>query len=446
MRRFLILLCLCLPLSSFATTLEDVLNYSLEHAPQFKQVEFLTKSQASSLRKVLAVYDSNISISLNRDKGTSATTGQSVVTNIGAVSVAKNIGLGTTLTASATSYGTDSDIYNSSVLLSASIDLLENILGKYDRNNVLGVTHSVDALNIALKNSREALVFGIIDLYLSALLIEKKLEEDKIILNNLIELEGATKKKLKLGASEKRHLLQVKASRLSTQIQIEALQEELKSSLHALQAVSGGKYFEDLTWPTPSNSRSKGESLSVAQLKLEKLKLEKDVDNAELKLLPTLKLTGSIGKESINNTGGHFKELDESSSSIGVSLSFPLGNTEASNEVSRVKYSLIEKELEIKREVLEFERDLAIYNERLKSLEKQLQLSDEVRSLQGDRYKQEFLAYKQGRSQINDIITAHNDLISSRLSFIATKRQFVGVNYAWLNLNGLLSSKLGIGK
>ena len=433
-------------LSSYGNTLEEVLKYATTHGPQFNQAEYMTKAQSASLRKVLAIYDTSIAFSASRDQTPVYATGKSIVSMGGSGSIGRNIGLGTTISASVSSSKTDSDVYRSSALLSANIDLLENLLGQMDRNSVSSSKLSIKKLNAQLEESRDALILGIVDVYLTALVSEKQLAEDRLILKNLVELERATSKKLKLGASEKRHLLQVKARRLSTQIHLEVLEDSLGSSLENLRAIVGGKLFKNLSWPVVSSGTSAEDSFTLRQLALEKSKLEFNLDSAKLRLLPTLKFSAGLGSEGSADSSSHFGSMTDKSSSLKLSLSFPLGNTDAKEEKNRARFSLLQNEMETSKARLNFDRDLQSYKTKTVSYQKQLSLSEEVRELQNERYKQEFMAYKQGRSQINDILSAHNDLINSRLSYIATKRKLVGSNFSWLNLNGQLSTTLGLGK
>lgn len=445
MKSFIFCFAMLTVLPSFASTLSEVLQYAVKNAPQFAQSEYMTKSQIASLKKVLAIYDTSASLSASRSRAYSSSYGSSVITTGGAATLSKNVGAGVDLSVSGSSYKTDLDVYSSSVKVSADIDLLENLLGKMDRNTVLASDHSVKKLNIALEEMRDGLIYGIIEQYLATLSIEKQLIEDKLILKNLLELERATLKKVKLGASENRDLLQVKARRINNQIQIEALEQALNASLNSLKALTGGKEFSSLEWPDFGNGVMAGESFTLKKLATERDKLKLEFDSAELGMLPTLKLSGSIGKESDSSADSYFGGMDENSSSVALTLSFPLGNTEASEEKKRAHFSLLENEMETRKERLEFERDLSSYRRKITSYQKQTELTGMVRGLQDKRYKEEFHAYKQGRSQINDIITAHNDLINARLSYITTKKEMISVNYAWLNLNGLLSKQLGLG-
>ncbi len=428
--------------SGHATTLRDVIRYSLKNAPQFGEQILSSKAQVELLKKVFAIYDNHLSFSTSYSQGINSITIQDETSKLSSFSLSKNIGAGVSLGITSgldSKKRTSSNVYQAYATLDADIDLLQNLLGKMDRNAILIQEQDRKLIENSLEQARESLMFGIIESYIYVARLERLLKENRNLNKSIKSLVKATKRKKSIGAADNRSVLQMNAKLINSDMNIMELERLVEDGYAQLKTLSGGGNFRSLSWPSLPNINNEFDSnLSLKYLAIEKEKLELEYTSARWGLLPELKLSMSYQYGDYDENSYSYR-MEESAKGVGIYLNFPLGNSAAQAFYKSSRLSVMANELSIKRETEAFAEEVIKYQRAVDNYKKQIKLASNVIKLQEERYNQELKAYTQGRSGINDVNTALNDLINAQITHVEKNSSFYEFAYGKSYLYGQLS-------
>ncbi len=277
---------------------------------------------------------------------------------------------------------------------------------------------SEDASKIALKLSREQLIYNIRSLYLKILSLKSQKNGVLSYQKALQKLHKIVDVGVKVGKKPKVDLLKVKADLESANVGIKELEanvEILKATLASMIGVDKITNIEDITTDTNAQIGTHDiKSLSRYQLSLiEEKKGAKKLKNAKSTYYPNLSLNGYYG----NNYGE--SESDEIWQ-VGLGLNwvlFDFGSRSAL--VQKAKIEQLQSTLEAKKVELTLAKDLYeakarvdIAVSKLQSAKTELALVDETMSI-------EEMRYKQGVGTIYDLLftrSRHQNTISKEIN------------------------------
>ncbi len=435
----IIIFFLFISFSVYSATLSQAINYALKNAPQFQENNLLTLSQVEQLKKVLAIYDTHLSASSEYMKKVNTLNNQTSRSRTNTMGVNKNIGLGATVNTSVNLINNQS--YQSSLKIGADINLLQNLLGRIDKNSITVSTKEKEELNNSLKQTRESLILGVIELYLSTLQHEQHLTEYQNLYESVKSLKEATTKKRKIGAADERNVLQMRAKLLNYEMSILEIKRGLEASYEELETITGGGKFKKLQWPFKKSVKFSNDSLSLKQLRIKQTRLQLEQKSFQWKKLPKLKLSMAYdtGRDSYNAYSLGTRGLEKG---IGLFLTIPFENTIAKSNYKSKTYELLANKITLKRAHQEFEDNKRNFERSLSNYFKQINIAKNAIEIQQKRYGQEFKAYTQGRIGITDINSAQNDLINSKITYIDKKRTYYKYMYGSQHLYGNLASML----
>lgn len=434
--------------SVYSVELKEVVEFATKNAPQFTKSELETRSSLEKLKNILSMYDSIFRIesttSRSRNVYTSSKEDYFGVDS----SLSKNIGAGINIgisyeTGKAIKIPSGSVSYDSNVRIDLEMDVLRNFLGRVDKNTVLLGEKSSKILKLSLVKARDTLIYGIVVTYIRVLNFETLLNENEALYKSVLKLEKATIKKKKIGSASDRHVFRMKAKTLDFKMKNMEIKRQLNVARDTLFILTG-KVFKNLLWPVNSlfiiSERS---SFNLRKLKIEKSKLQLELDNSRFEMLPQLKLSIGYGMESVNGDGTiYYDGLNETERSISLYMVFPFENTEAKSKKKSLQFSLFANEMSFRIENAEFRRKINEYKSARMCYREQILIAEKIINLQTLRYNEELRAYAQGRSGINDINTALNDLINSRIMLLEKKVSYYGPGFQELFLVGSLEENI----
>lgn len=277
---------------------------------------------------------------------------------------------------------------------------------------------SKEASQIALKLSREQLIYNIRSLYLKILSLKYQKDAAISYKHALQQLEKAIALGVKIGKKPKVDLLKVKADLEAADTGVKELNANiniLKSSLASVIGVEDIKEVEDITTTSEVHLDERGlKSLNRYQLSLiEAQKSTKKLKNAKSSYYPNLSANGYYG----NNYGeGESDDIWQ----IGIGLNwvlFDFGSRGAA--VQKAKIESLQTSLESKKVALTLAKDLKESKERVDIAAFKLKSAKSELDLVAETMKIEEMRYKQGVGTIYDLLFArsrHQSTLSKEIN------------------------------
>ena len=280
------------------------------------------------------------------------------------------------------------------------------------------VSLSEDASKIALKLSREQLIYNIRSLYLKILSLKSQKNGALAYQEALEKLHNIVDVGVKVGKKPKVDLLKVKADLESANVGIKELEsnvEILKATLASMIGVDKVSNIEDITTDTNAQLDSYDiKSLSRYQLTLiEEQKGAKKLKNAQSSYYPNLNLNGYYG----SNYGE--SESDEIWQ-VGLGLNwllFDFGSRSAL--IQKAKIEQLQSTLQAKKVELSLAKDLHEAKARVDIAVSKLQSAKTELALVEETTKIEKMRYKQGVGTIYDLLfseSRHQNTISKEIN------------------------------
>ena len=280
------------------------------------------------------------------------------------------------------------------------------------------VSLSEDASKIALKLSREQLIYNIRSLYLKILSLKSQKNGALAYQEALEKLHNIVDVGVKVGKKPKVDLLKVKADLESANVGIKELEsnvEILKATLASMIGVDKVSNIEDITTDTNAQLESSDiKSLNRYQLSLlEEQKGAKKLKNAQSSYYPNLNLNGYYG----SNYGE--SENDEIWQ-VGLGLNwllFDFGSRSAL--IQKAKIEQLQSTLQAKKVELSLAKDLHEAKARVDIAVSKLQSAKTELALVEETTKIEKMRYKQGVGTIYDLLfseSRHQNTISKEIN------------------------------
>jgi outer membrane protein TolC len=277
---------------------------------------------------------------------------------------------------------------------------------------------SEDAARIALKLSREQLIYNIRSLYLKILSLKSQKNGAFAYQNALKKLYNIVDVGVKVGKKPKVDLLKVKADLESAHVGTKELEiniEILKATLASIIGVDKVTNIEDIKTDTDTQLEDYDiKSLSRYQLSLiEEQKGAKKLKNAKSSYYPNLNLNGYYG----NNYGE--SERDEIWQ-VGLGLNwvlFVFGSRTA--KVQKAKIEQLQSTLQAKKVELALTKDLYEAKAKIDIAVRKLQSAKTELALVKETTKIEKMRYKQGVGTIYDVLfsqSRHQNTISKEIN------------------------------
>ena len=277
---------------------------------------------------------------------------------------------------------------------------------------------SEDASKIALKLSREQLIYNIRSLYIKILSLKSQKNGALAYQEALEKLHNIVDVSVKVGKKPKVDLLKVKADLESANVGIKELEsnvEILKATLASMIGVNEVSNIEDITTDTNTQLDSSDiKSLSRYQLTLiEEQKGVKKLKNAQSSYYPNLNLSGYYG----SNYGE--SESDEIWQ-VGLGLNwvlFDFGSRSAL--IQKAKIEQLQSTLQAKKVELSLAKDLLEGKARVDIAVSKLQSAKKELALVEETTKIEKMRYKQGVGTIYDLLfseSRHQNTISKEIN------------------------------
>lgn len=296
---------------------------------------------------------------------------------------------------------------------------------------------SVDAADLALKLSREQLIYNIRSIYLKILSLKSQKEGAHAYYRALQKLHKIVDIGVKVGKKPKVDLLKVRADLESADVGIKELNaniEILKATLASVIGVDEVTNIEDITTDTHVQLADRDiKPLNRYQLsRIQEQKGAKKLKNAQSSYYPNLSLNGYLG----NNYG---KGEDAEIWQVGLGLNwvlFDFGSRSA--RVQKAKIEQLQNTLEAKKVELTLTKELHEAKAKVDIAVSRLQSAKAELALVEESTKIEDMRYKQGVGTIYDLLFAqsrHQNTMSKEINARYTLQSAI-YYYKYITENG----------
>ncbi|MBN1410217.1 MAG: TolC family protein [Spirochaetales bacterium] len=331
-------------------------------------------------------------------------------------------------------------------------DLVRNAFGRVTEVERMIAGYETEIARIQIVEAYEEYLASLISLYLDWYSAYENLQNAEKSLQNNNRLLTVTKNKLKYNIALPVDQDKVELQVVSKQEQVLNLTSAYNLLQFRVKAAMGcddecpdewAPVWAPLISDNPSGYTKDLEnftkdSRTSALIRLLNRNRQLSIDIAADALLPSVKLYGGYD---LSGDGYFFNSDITHAGYIGVTLGVPLVQTYSQTDYEIKKLDLKETELTNKNKLESVKSDLFQLSERIANENRMLELADRKIALSEAIMKDELKGYDQGRSSLNDLISAYNTMDTNELSktthLVLVNKLFV----EWMRLTDTLVVK-----
>ena len=322
------------------------------------------------------------------------------------------------------------DYHSFGQTLSVSQNIGQNLLGKSDRENLEALNMRMSAANQSFSSQRDGLVRGFYFEVINAELRKSLVELEREALKRSKKTAQLVKRKVRDGLREKVDLLQAESNVLSSLNQLRRSESALKDALKIVSSsvqrnvseseITSLNQATKLTYITMNPELVREGLIDSYEKNLKAAKLEESSASRrtglDLNIVATY-TTSYIGDSDEIISKGNLTG-DKYDLKTGIQLTIPLGESSSESSAAKTRVARMVEEAKLKGIEIEKNEELKFIINEYKTQGKILDSLKEQVNLSEKSLKEYQKLYRNGRVEIDVVISAEQALIGSQKSYL----------------------------
>ena len=336
-------------------------------------------------------------------------------------------------------------VYSPVLTVSVSQPLLKNFFGKIDRyaKKNAGLQIRIETARKEV-NDRNVLNY-FKKLYIQWIQYNETLDLLQKTIDNTRRLEAQVRRKARRGLADNDDVQKIRTSLLSYQAQFyqyrqrrDSITREIalyvntdgivpdRASRDGLFILAGKKEYV----PTAFEKTGTGRMLVTS---LEQLSLQLGVNRNDL--LPNLDLYASVSQKSNEGSfSSSFSKMNDTDYSIGLSVSYPLGNHEKRGALRDTKLAIKEMKASHESTRNEYMKKIIQIQESVRAVNKLIAVHRGTVTALNSQYITEYKKYNQARLNLTFLIQTRNSIAAEEVALLDLQGQLIGYYFDYCDL------------